>query len=131
MRVVLLGHSGEHPHELWSTLGRGVEGTKLSDMADSSNDPSSVQERAEHIGYATFAILFAVLDIGFVIVRVAGLVALSGSPVLAAGLVLSSISPSVVFPMFTYPARLLKRREREPTGDVEMESGTVAVEPRT
>ena len=100
-------------------------------MVNSSNDLSSVQERVEHIGYATFAILFTVLDIGFVIVRVAGLVALSGSPVLAAGLVLFSMSPSVVSPMFIYPARLLKRREREPAGDVEMVSGTVVVESRT
>ena len=86
----------------------------------------SVQERAEYIGYATFAILFAVLDIGCVIVRVAGLIALSGSPALAASLVLVSMSASITLPLLTYPARLLKRRKRESGGEVAMESGTVA-----
>ncbi|KAG6372785.1 hypothetical protein JVT61DRAFT_7185 [Boletus reticuloceps] len=86
--------------------------------------PAELKERAEQIGYGTFAILFAVLDIGFVIVRVAGFVALSGSPGLAAGLVLVSMSPSAILPMLTYPARLVRRREREPTGDAEMNSGT-------
>ena len=88
---------------------------------------SSIQERAENIGYATFAILFAVLDIGFVIVRVAGLVALSGSPALATTLVLVSMSPSVILPMLTYLARLLRQRI---SGEVQMESGTVVDEAR-
>lgn len=79
-----------------------------------------MQERAEDMGYATFAILFAMLDIGFVIVRVAGLVALSGSPALAVGLVVISMSPSVILPMLTYLARLLKQRKRESGGEVEM-----------
>ena len=86
---------------------------------------SSVQERAEYIGYATFAILFAVLDIGCVIVRVVGLIALSGSPALAASLVVVSMSASVIPPLLAYPARLLKRRKRNSSGEVAMESGTV------
>ena len=65
------------------------------------------------------------LDIGFVIVRVAGLVALSGSPALATSLVLISMSPSVILPMFAYPARLLRQKKREPSEEVEMESSIV------
>ena len=72
-----------------------------------------------------FSILFAVLDIGCVIVRVAGLVALSGSTVLATSLVFVGMSASVTFPLLTYPARLLKRKKRDPGGEVAMESGTV------
>lgn len=67
------------------------------------------------------------LDIGFVIVRVAGLVALSGSPALATTLVLVSMSPSVILPMLTYLARLLRQRI---SGEVQMESGTVVDEAR-
>ncbi|KAI9464644.1 hypothetical protein HD554DRAFT_2120575 [Boletus coccyginus] len=91
--------------------------------------PAELKERAEHIGYATFAILFAVLDIGFVVVRVVAFVALSGSPGSAVGLALVSMSPSVILPMLTYPARLLKRRRRD-SGEVEMGSGTVVDETR-
>jgi L-cystine uptake protein TcyP (sodium:dicarboxylate symporter family) len=87
---------------------------------------SSGQERAAYVGYATFAILFAVLDIGYVIVRVAGLIALSGSPALATILVLVSMSASVTLPLLAYPARLLNRRKRESGGELAMESGTVA-----
>ncbi|KAF8427573.1 hypothetical protein L210DRAFT_3138585 [Boletus edulis BED1] len=102
----------------------------LSDITSESDATiTSVQERAEQIGYGTFAILFAilfaVLDIGFVIVRVAGLAALSGSPGLAVGLALISMSPSAILPLLTYPARLVRRRERAPTGDAEMNSETV------
>jgi hypothetical protein len=79
----------------------------------------------EYIGYAAFAILFAVLDIGCVIVRVAGLIALSGSPALAASLVLVSMSASLISPLLAYPVRLLKWRKREYSGEVAMESGTV------
>lgn len=75
------------------------------------------------MGYATFAILFAVLDIGFVIVRIAGLVALSGTPGLATSLVLVSMLPSVILPLLTYPAKFLKRRKRESGGEGEVESG--------
>jgi len=91
---------------------------------------SFAQERAEHIGYATFAILFAMLDIGFVVVRVVAFVALSGSPGSAVGLALVSMSPSVILPMLTYPARLLKRRRRDSDGEVEMGSGTVVDDTR-
>lgn len=83
-----------------------------------------LQERAEHIGYATFALLFAVLDVGFVIVRVAALVALSGSSALATSLVLISMSPSVL-PVLTYPASLFKRRKCGSDIAVKMESDTV------
>ena len=82
------------------------------------------------MGYPTFAILFAVLDIGFVIVRVAGLIVLSGSPALSTSLVVVSMSPSLILPMLTYPARLLKRKKRESSGEVDMEVGTVADEIR-
>ncbi|KAG8214803.1 hypothetical protein J3R82DRAFT_9947 [Butyriboletus roseoflavus] len=90
--------------------------------------PAQLKERAEHIGYATFAIFFAVLDIGFVIVRVAGLGALYGSLALATSLVLVSMSPSTILPMLTYPARLIRQRKRVPSGEVEMGSGTVVDE---
>ena len=73
----------------------------------------------------TFAVLFAVLDIGFVIVRIAGLVALSGSPALAAGLVLVGMSPSSILPMLVCLAKLLKRRKRESGGEVDMGSRAV------
>ncbi|KAH0832324.1 hypothetical protein J3R83DRAFT_13337 [Lanmaoa asiatica] len=90
--------------------------------------PAELKERAEHVGYAPFAILFAVLDIGIVIVRVSGLVALSGSPALATSLVLVSMSPSVILPMLTYPTRLLRQRKRKSGGEAEVENGTVFVE---
>ena len=77
------------------------------------------------MGYATFSILFAVLDIGFIIVRVTGLVVLSGSPAVAMSLVVISISPSVILPMLTYPARLLRRKKHRSGGEVDMEAGTV------
>ena len=73
----------------------------------------------------TFAILFAVLDIGFVIVRITGLVALSGSPALAMGLVLVGMSPSSILPMLICLVRLLKRRKRESSGEVDMGSRAV------
>ncbi|KAF8440977.1 hypothetical protein L210DRAFT_2123841 [Boletus edulis BED1] len=87
--------------------------------------PTELKERADQIGYATFAILFAVLDIGFVIVRVAGFVALSGSPALAVGLVFVTMSPFAILPVLTYPARLLKRRKQELTEEAKLESGTM------
>ncbi|KAF8551882.1 hypothetical protein OG21DRAFT_1486644 [Imleria badia] len=90
--------------------------------------PTELKERAEYIGYATFAILFAVLDIGFVIVRVAAFVALSGSSALATSLVLISMSPSVILPVFTYLARHLKRRKSESGAEAKMESGAVVDE---
>ena len=96
----------------------------LSDVAISSNT-AFAQECAENMGYATFAVLFGVLDAGFLIVRVAGLVVLSGSPALATILVIISMSPSVIFPVLTYPARLLKRKKRESGGEVDTEAGTV------
>ena len=66
------------------------------------------------MGYATFAILVAVLDVGFVVVRIAGLVALSGTPGLAASLVLISMSPSAALSLLTYAGKLARRRERAP-----------------
>ncbi|KAG6375952.1 hypothetical protein JVT61DRAFT_2829 [Boletus reticuloceps] len=87
--------------------------------------PTELKERSEQIDYATFAILFAILDIGFVIVRVAGFVALSGSPALAVGLVFVSMSPFAILPVLTYPARFLRRRKQELTEEVKLESGTV------
>ena len=64
-------------------------------------------------------------DIGCVIVRVAGLVALSGSPTLAMSPVLVSMSATVTLPLLTYPARLLKRKKCKSGVEVAMESGTV------
>ena len=66
------------------------------------------------MGYATFAILVAVLDVGFVVVRIIGLVALSGTPGFAASLVLISMSPSVILPLLTHAGKLAKWRERMP-----------------
>ena len=66
------------------------------------------------MGYATFAILVAVLDVGFVVVRIVGLVALSGTPGLATSLVLINMSPSVVLLLLTYAGKLAKGRERVP-----------------
>ncbi|KAG8214825.1 hypothetical protein J3R82DRAFT_9974 [Butyriboletus roseoflavus] len=87
--------------------------------------PVELKDRAENMGYATFAILFGMLDLGFIIVRVAGLIILYGSPALATSLVLVSMSPSIILPMLTYPARLLKRKKRESDGEVEMEAASV------
>ena len=69
------------------------------------------------MGYATFTILFAALDIGFVIVRITGLIVLSGTPGLATTLVLISMLPSVILPLLTYAAKLAKRRRRAPDGE--------------
>ena len=126
MRTVFLGYGREHTHPLWSTLTCRAEGTHIVRDDNPLTRQLSVQERAEYIGYATFAILFAVLDIGCVIVRVAGLIALSGSPALATSLVLVSMSASITLPLLTYPARLLKRKKRESGGEVTMELGAVA-----
>ncbi|KAF8440980.1 hypothetical protein L210DRAFT_948749 [Boletus edulis BED1] len=89
--------TSQYPSQQWWLLLHAVFPAELkvvsilSDITSESDATiTSVQERAEQIGYGTFAILFAilfaVLDIGFVIVRVAGLAALSGSPGLAVGL---------------------------------------------
>ena len=76
-----------------------------------------IQEHVEDMGYATFAILFAVLDIGFVVIRVTELVALSGTPGLAAGLVIISFLPSVILPLLIYTAKLAKGRRHVPDGE--------------
>ena len=73
----------------------------------------------------SFAILFAVLDIGFIIVRVAGLAALSGTPGLATTLVLVSMLPPVILPLLTCMAKLVKRRKRASDRGDEVESGIV------
>ena len=78
---------------------------------------NETQERAESMGYATFALLFGFLDIGFVVVRVAGLIALSGSSGVAASLVLISMSPSVVLPLLTYARKLAGQRGNAPDGE--------------
>ena len=74
------------------------------------------------MGYATFSILFAVLDIGFVIVRVVGLTVCSGSLALV---VVISMSPSFILQMAAYRARLLKRKKRESGGEVDTEARAV------
>ena len=73
----------------------------------------------------TFAILFAVLDIGFVVVRVTGLVALSGSRGLATTLVIVSMLPPVILPLLARAAKLVKRRKPASGGGDEVESGIV------
>ncbi|KAG9315525.1 hypothetical protein JVU11DRAFT_3141 [Chiua virens] len=85
--------------------------------------PLELKERAQDMGYATFAILFGMLDIAFIVLRIAGLVALAGSPGLATGLVVVGMSPALVFPLFVYPARLVTRRRRGSGGEVEAEAG--------
>ena len=77
------------------------------------------------MGYVTFAILFAVLDIGFVVVRVTGLAALSGSAGLATSLILISMLFSIILPLLARAAKLVKRRKRMSGGDDEIESGIV------
>ena len=77
------------------------------------------------MGYMAFATLFAVLDIGFVLVRVTGLVALSGTPGLATTLVLVSMLSPVILPLLACAAKLVKRRKHTSGGDDEIESGIV------
>ena len=77
------------------------------------------------MGYATFSILFGVLDIGFVIVRVVGLTVCSGSLALATSLVVISMSPSFILQMAAYRAILLKRKKRESGGEVDKEARAV------
>ncbi|KAG9316541.1 hypothetical protein JVU11DRAFT_2591 [Chiua virens] len=89
--------------------------------------PMELKARAEHMSYATFAILFGVLDIGFVAIRIAGLFVLTGSPVLSICIFVAGMSPSVLFPLFASAARHYVPRRRELAEDVEVESG-VAVE---
>jgi len=69
------------------------------------------------MGYATFAILVAVPDVGFIVVRIAGFAAMSGTPGLAVSLVLISMVPSVVLPLFAHAGKLVKRRRRASDGE--------------
>ena len=86
---------------------------------------NKTQERVESMGCITFAILFAVPDIGFIIVRVTGLVALSGTPGLATTLVLISMLPPVILPLLACAAKLMKRGRRASDGGDQIESGIV------
>lgn len=82
----------------------------------------------ESMGCATFALLFAMLDIGVVTVRVVGLVALSGSAGLASSLILVSMSAPMILPLLSKTAKLVKRRRRKSGGSGEVESGIMVEE---
>jgi len=68
------------------------------------------------MGYATFAILFAVLDIGFIVVRIATLVALSGTFALATGVILVSLFPSTILPLLICAVKTVKWQRKPATG---------------
>ncbi|KAF9235684.1 hypothetical protein BU15DRAFT_64681 [Melanogaster broomeanus] len=42
--------------------------------------PLQLKERAENMGYATFAIVIAIPDVGIIIIRVVGIIVVSGLP---------------------------------------------------
>ncbi|KAF9231082.1 hypothetical protein BU15DRAFT_82854 [Melanogaster broomeanus] len=64
--------------------------------------PLHLKERAENMGYATFAIVIAIPDVGILIVRIVGIVAASGSPWLAFCLILFSVAPSIILPLLIH-----------------------------
>ena len=73
----------------------------------------------------TFAILFVVLDIGFVVVCVTGLIALSRTCGLVTTLVIISILPPVILPLLACVAKFVKRRKPVSGRGNEVESGIV------
>ena len=66
------------------------------------------------MGHVTFTILFATLDIGAVIVRVAGIFALSEMPALAMALVFISMAPSILSLFVYLITTLMSGRGRTP-----------------
>ncbi|KAF9234710.1 hypothetical protein BU15DRAFT_65492 [Melanogaster broomeanus] len=88
--------------------------------------PLQLKERAENMGYATFAIVIAIPDVGILIVRVVGIVAASGSPWLAFCLILFSVAPSIILPLLIHLVRSFRIRIRQPTVEQgEIERGEV------
>ena len=85
------------------------------------------------IGHMEFAILFAMLDVGVIIVRVAGIFALSETPALATSLAFITMVPSMIPLLTSFIALLKSKRARRPRHGVEMdsESGVVVGEARS
>ena len=80
-----------------------------------------------------FAILFAVLDVGVIIVRVVGIFALSETPALATSLAFITMVPSIIPLLTSFIAFLKSKRARRPRDGAEMdsESGVVVEEARS
>ncbi|KAF8836572.1 hypothetical protein BDN67DRAFT_1071886 [Paxillus ammoniavirescens] len=83
--------------------------------------PLQLKERVENMGYATFAILITIPDLGIIIVRVAGILTASPSLVLAVFLIFLSAAPPFILP-------LLIRTIRNPTAEQGEMAGGVGVE---
>ncbi|KAF9230217.1 hypothetical protein BU15DRAFT_83906 [Melanogaster broomeanus] len=79
--------------------------------------PHELKDRVENMGYATFAILIATLDLGIVVIRVAGIFTMSGSPGLAMCLILFSAVPSIVLPLLLHLTKIFWPRNRQPTAE--------------
>ncbi|KAG6372786.1 hypothetical protein JVT61DRAFT_7186 [Boletus reticuloceps] len=90
--------------------------------------PTTIKERVEEMGHMTSTILFTTLDLGVVIVRIAGIFALSETPVLATGLVFTSTVPWIV-PLLTFSITTLNSKGSYILGDgAGIESGDVVEE---
>ncbi|KAF9225670.1 hypothetical protein BS17DRAFT_777486 [Gyrodon lividus] len=88
--------------------------------------PLELKERVEHMGYATFALLIAMLDLGIVVIRVAGIFTVSPSPGLATCLIFLSAAPPITLPLLIHLATAFRPTFHKPTVDQgEIEGGGV------
>ncbi|KAF9234711.1 hypothetical protein BU15DRAFT_65493 [Melanogaster broomeanus] len=94
--------------------------------------PLELKECVENMGYATFAILIATLDLAVVIIRVAGIVAASGSSWLAMCLILICVAPSSIVPLLIHFLKRFRPRTRQPTaeGEIEDDDAWLELDPR-
>ncbi|KAF9232120.1 hypothetical protein BU15DRAFT_67745 [Melanogaster broomeanus] len=83
-------------------------------------------ERAENMGYATFAIVIAIPDVGIIIIRVVGIIVVSGPPWLAFCLIFFSAAPTIILPLLIHLVKTFRIRIHQPTVDQgEIERGEV------
>ncbi|KAF9231083.1 hypothetical protein BU15DRAFT_82855 [Melanogaster broomeanus] len=77
--------------------------------------PLQLKERAENMGYATFAVVIAIPDICIIIIRVTGIIAVSGSPWLAFCLIFFSAALTIILPLLIHLVKRISIRVRQPT----------------
>ncbi|KAF9234707.1 hypothetical protein BU15DRAFT_65490 [Melanogaster broomeanus] len=88
--------------------------------------PLQLKERAENMGYATFAVVIAIPDICIIIIRVTGIITVSGSPWLAFCLIFFSAALTIILPLLIHLVKTINIRISQPTVEQgEIERGEV------
>ncbi|KIJ67442.1 hypothetical protein HYDPIDRAFT_108218 [Hydnomerulius pinastri MD-312] len=87
--------------------------------------PAQLKERVETMGYATFAIINAIPDLGALIIRAAEIITVSGSPGLAFVIVLFSAIPGIIIPVLLHLVDTFRTKAHKPTAEQEVAEGTV------